>query len=175
MLNSTLNYLTNLVSLVNVDLYHLPGSVFVLADVLSRAICENLQCSLPKEHPLSKQWAKVLRPIPEKFMVDHETLFKFLTQPARSETCDIYDKSIRKLMEPKTLQNVFDFTATFTPEEKYNAAISWLEQWNSDYAKRYGKNQPNHISVNAAKLKIGLDKQQKCLEKIREIMKYMSQ
>jgi hypothetical protein len=59
-------------------------------------------------------------------------------------------------MEPKTLQNVFDFTATFTPEEKYNAAISLLEQWNSDYAKRYGKNQPNQISVNAAKLKIDL-------------------
>jgi hypothetical protein len=173
MLNSTLNYLTNFVSLVNVDLYHLPGTVNVLADVLSRAICDNLQCSLPKEHPLSKQWAKVIPPIPNKFMIDHDTLYQFLTQTVKSEPQDIYERKIRKLNEPKTLQDVFDFTSHFTPEEKYNSAISLLEQWNSEYARKNSKDQYNQIAVNTAKLQLNLEKQQICLEKIREIMDFV--
>jgi len=67
LLNSTLNYLTNFVSLLNIELYHLPGTVNVLADVLSRAIADNLNCSLPKEHPISKKWASAIPNLPDKF------------------------------------------------------------------------------------------------------------
>ncbi|RPH76228.1 MAG: hypothetical protein EHM77_09445, partial [Planctomycetaceae bacterium] len=76
LLNSTINYLSNIVSLVNVELYHLPGTVNVLADILSRAIADNLNCNLAKEHPISKQWAAVLPPLPENFGVDNKTLYK---------------------------------------------------------------------------------------------------
>ncbi len=34
LLNSTLNYLTNFVSMLNISIYHIPGSINVLADVL---------------------------------------------------------------------------------------------------------------------------------------------
>ena len=98
LLNSTLQYLINFVSLVNVELYHLPGNVNVLADVLSRAIADNLNCNLTKEHPLSRQWAKVLPPIPEKFSISHETLYKFLTTPLTPEPQDLHDKTHKKLM-----------------------------------------------------------------------------
>ncbi len=74
LLNNTLTYLTNFVSIAKVQLYHLPGAVNILADVLSRAICDNLNCSLPKEHPISRQWAKVLPPLPDNFGVSHEIL-----------------------------------------------------------------------------------------------------
>ena len=99
LLNNTLTYLTNFVSIANVELYHLPGAVNVLADVLSRAIADNLNNKLPREHPISKQWAKVLPPIPENFGVDHETLYKFLTRPLQSEPQDINDIKFIKIME----------------------------------------------------------------------------
>jgi hypothetical protein len=54
LLNSTLNYLQNFVSLVNVEIYHVPGTVNVLADIMSRAVNDNLSCALPREHPISK-------------------------------------------------------------------------------------------------------------------------
>jgi hypothetical protein len=58
LLNSTLNYLTNFVTLTNMEIYHLPGDVNILAEVMSRAIADNLNCGLNTEHPISKQWAK---------------------------------------------------------------------------------------------------------------------
>jgi hypothetical protein len=94
MLNSVLNYLTNFVSLINVQIYHLPGNINNLADVLSRAISDNLNCNLPSEYPISKQWAAVLPPIPEKFVVDHETIYKFLTHSLKPEKQDLHDRTI---------------------------------------------------------------------------------
>ena len=51
LLNGTLNYLANFVSMVNVEIYHVPGDVNVLADVMSRAIADNINFTLPREHP----------------------------------------------------------------------------------------------------------------------------
>lgn len=169
LLNNTLNYLTNFVSLLNVELYHLPGSVNVLADILSRAISDNLNCNLPKEHPISKQWAKVIPPISETFSVTKDTLYKFLTSRLQSEKQDIYDRAHKKLMEPKTLQQVFDLTKDYTPEQRYYDAITLLEQWNSEYACKNGSN-PNQVQMMNINLSIDLEKQRLCLEKIQEIM-----
>jgi hypothetical protein len=143
LLNSTLQYLTNFVSLVNIELYHLPGNVNILADVLSRAIANNLNCNLPKEHPISRQWAKVLPPIPDKFSVSHETLYKFLTHPLSPEPQDLYDRRHKRLMEPKSLQATYDFHQKITPEERYHNAITLLDQWNSQYAKEHPNKPPN--------------------------------
>jgi hypothetical protein len=118
------------VSLINVQIYHLPGNINVLADVLSRAISDNLNCNLPSEHPISKQWAAVLPPIPEKFVVDHETIYKFLTHSLKPEKQDLHNRTIRTLNEPKTIQNFFNLSKDYTPEEKFNSAIALLEQWN---------------------------------------------
>ena len=63
LLNSTLTYITNLVSLVNIEIYHIPGTINRLADIMSPAISDNLQCGLMKEHPVSKEWAKTLPPL----------------------------------------------------------------------------------------------------------------
>jgi hypothetical protein len=168
MLNSVLNYLTNFVSLINVQIYHLPGNINVLADVLSRAISDNLNCNLPSEHPISKQWAAVLPPIPEKFMVDHETIYKFLTHSLKPEKQDLHNRTIRKLNEPKTIQNFFDLSKHYTPEEKFNSAIALLEQWNQNY---YKSDKPQHFLLAKAKLEIDLEKQQESIKKVTEIMK----
>ncbi len=83
LLNSTLNYLTNFVSMLNISIYHIPGSINVLADVLSRAISDNLNCNIPREHPISRKWAAVLPPLPQNFGVPQDTIFEFLTRPLR--------------------------------------------------------------------------------------------
>ena len=93
LLNSALQYLINFVSLVNVELYNLPGNVNVIADDLSRAIADNLNCNLTKEQPISRQWAKVLPPIPDKFSFSHDTLYKFLTTPLQTEPQDLHDRT----------------------------------------------------------------------------------
>jgi dUTPase len=130
LLNSTLTYLQNFVSLVNVELYHIPGTVNVLADVMSRAIADNLNCALPREHPISKAWAKELPPLTDKFGVTNTALFEFLTRPLKPEPQDLHDRKQKSLIEPRTVQETFDLTKTYTAEDKYYAAIRLMEQWN---------------------------------------------
>jgi len=171
LLNSSSQYLINFVSLVNVEIFHLPGNVNVLADVLSRAIADNLNCSLTKEHPISRQWVQVLPPIPETFSINHDTLNEFLITPLRSELQDIYDRTHRRLMEPKNLNQIMKLYEHETPEQRYHSAIALLEQWNSDYAKRHKNQQPEHYAtLNTAKLMIDTEKQKQCLQKLDHIM-----
>ena len=168
LLNSTLNYLTNFVSLINVEIYHIPGSVNVLADILSRAIADNLNCNLSRDHPISKIWAQHLPKIPDNLKISHETLYEFLTTTLKPEPQDIYDRKQRKLMEPKTLQSAFDLSKDITPEEQYYQSMMLLEQWNADYLSH--ENQPNTAHIYASKLKVDTEKQRLCLEKIQQIM-----
>ena len=48
----------------------------------------DINCRLPKEHELSKQWAAVIPPVNENFKVDQPTLFKFLTTPLENESME---------------------------------------------------------------------------------------
>jgi len=170
LLNNTLNYLTNFVSLLDVELYHIPGNVNVLADVLSRAVSDNLNCSLPREHPISKQWAQHLPPIPENFIISHSMLYKFLTEPLQPEPQDLHDRTHRKLAEPKSLQDVYNLSQTITPEQKYYAAITLLEQWHSKYARENAPVTANITSLFAAKTAVDLEKQKIALEEVNSIM-----
>jgi dUTPase len=171
LLNSTLQYLINFISLVNVEIYHLPGNVNVLADVLSRAIADNLNCSLSKEHAISRQWAKVLPPMPEHFTISHDILYEFLTSPLKTEPHDIYDRSHKRLMEPKNITQMMQLYQKETPEERYHNAISLLEQWNSEYARKHKSDPPSHVArINTTKLTIDLEKQRICLQKLDSIM-----
>jgi hypothetical protein len=171
LLNNTLTYLTNFVSIAKVQLYHLPGAVNILADVLSRAICDNLNCSLPKEHPISRQWAKVLPPLPDNFGVSHEILYKFLTEPLKSEPQDIYDRKIRKLIEPKSVINLYKESQDMTAEQKYHSAQTLLHQWLSEYAKKHPAEPTSHlVKVHTAAIELDLQTQNLCFEKIKEIM-----
>ncbi len=119
----------NFVSIAKCELYHLPGAVNILADVLSRAICDNLNCTLPKEHPISRQWAKVLPTLPENFGVSHETLYKFLISPLQPEPGDIYDRKLKRLIEPKSVLTLYKESQSMTAEQKYYSAQTLLKQW----------------------------------------------
>ena len=137
LLNSTLSYIANFVSMANIEIYHLPGNINRLADIMSRAISENLNCNLPKEHPISKQWAKVLPPLHENFAVSRDSLFKFLTEPLKPESQDIFDRTHRKLQESKSIQEQFNDSLKITPEHKYYCAVRLLEQFNDQYLNNH--------------------------------------
>ena len=177
LLNSTLNYLTNFVTLTNMEIYHLPGDVNVLADVMSRAIADNLNCGLNREHPISKQWAKEIPPIPDTFSVDRETLFKFLTTPLKPEIMDTYDRKMRKLAEPKSVQTWFEIAKGATSEERFYNAITLLEQWNRNY-NRYEKEgaisvgmlSPREKRAKEALMRLVTEKNRECSLIIEEIL-----
>ena len=66
-------------------------------------------------------------------------------------------------MDPKSLSSIFDFYKTKTPEERYNNAVTLLEQWNSEYAKKHIKNPPpHHLPILATKLQVDAEKQKEC-------------
>ena len=95
-------------------------------------------------------------------------MYEFLTTTLKPEPQDIYDRTQRKLMEPKTLQSAFDLSKDITPEEQYYQSMMLLEQWNADYLSH--ENQPNTAHIYASKLKVDTEKQRLCLEKIQQIM-----
>ena len=123
--------------MANIEIYHLPGNINRLADIMSRAISENLNCNLPKEHPISRQWAKVLPPLQDNFAVSRDSLFKFLTEPLKPESQDIFDRSHRKLQESKSIQEQFNDSLKITPEHKYYCAVRLLEQFNDQYLNNH--------------------------------------
>jgi phage/plasmid-associated DNA primase len=92
-------------------------------------------------------------------------LYKFLTTPLQPEPQDLHDKSIRKLGEPKTVQQAFDLTKNYTPKQQYFSALSLFEQWNSNYAKQQ-TNFPNQSKLNSTKLKLEL-----CIKKLEKLWK----
>ena len=126
LLNSAIIYITNFVSLANIEIYHIPGVVNRLADVMSRAISDNLQCGLNKEHPLSKTWAKVLPPIQENFAVTRDALLKIFINPLKPEIQDIHNRTQRRLNEPKSIQQEYDESLKITPEHKYYCSLRLL-------------------------------------------------
>jgi dUTPase len=169
LLNSTLNYISNFVSLLPVEIFHIPGSINLLADVLSRAINDNLNCSVPKEHPISRKWAQVLPPLPSNFGIDQDTLYKFLTKPLSPEPQDLYDRTHRKLNEPRTIQEVYNMSKRKTPEERFYNVQSMLEEWLRDYVRNQ-KPRQHTTPVFKSKLAVDIRKHNLVLEKIRQLM-----
>jgi dUTPase len=154
-----------------------PGTVNVLADIMSRAVNDNISCALPREHPISKQWAKELPPLTDNFYVTRDALFEFLTRQLNPEAQDLGDRSHKKLMEPKTVQELYDLSKTVSPEEKYYSAIRLLDQWNDKYIEQKDKKHDvtdydkwKQARVNAAKIQLDLAKQEACFKKLDEIM-----
>jgi dUTPase len=112
-----------------------------------------------------------LPPLPENFGVSHEILYKFLTEPPKSEPQDIYDRKIRKLIEPKSVINLYKESQDMTVEQKYHSAQTLLHQWLSEYAKKDPTKPTSHlVKVHTAAIELDLQTQNLCFEKIKEIM-----
>ena len=175
LLNSALTYITNFVSLVNIEIYHIPGTINRLADIMSRAISDNLQCGLTKEHPISKEWAKTLPPLQENFAVTRDVLFEFLTKPLKPEVQDIHCRIQKRLSESKSIQQEYDETLRITPEHKYYCGLRMLEQFNDKYLNSWASTKLHNTDVSCVYLseaKIIFDGKRKemLFEKVKEIV-----
>ena len=176
MLNSALTYLARFVSLVNVEIFHVPGTVNVLADILSRAISENLNCRLPKEHEISKQWAAQIPPVGDKFYITHEALFKFLTSPLEEESMDTFDKRKRRLLEPRSVQQLYDDAKKISEEQKYYDAVRLLRQWNDnsikngDFSNIKSSHRLNHTDIEEARLRETVHANKLIHDQVEEVM-----
>jgi hypothetical protein len=111
---------------------------------MSRAVSDNLHCALPREHPISKQWAKELPPLTDNFYVTRQALFEFLTKQLTPEPQDLHDRTHKRLMEPKSVQELYDLSKTVTDEERYYTALRLLDQWNDKYLETESKNSKNN-------------------------------
>ncbi|MEI7489024.1 MAG: reverse transcriptase domain-containing protein, partial [Chryseobacterium sp.] len=169
LLNSTLNYLTTFVSVLNVHLVHIPGSINVLADVLSRAISDNLNCDMPKEHPISRIWAQVLPPLPENYGISHDVLLQFLTKPLKPEPQDLHDRTHRKLNEPKSVEDIYNLSSLQTAEQTFHSIQVTLKQWLSEYATVAFRSE-KQAQLLQLKVAIDIKKHQVVLEKIKQLM-----
>ena len=180
LLNSALTYITNFVSLVNIEIYHIPGPVNRLADIMSRAISDSLQCGLTKEHPISKEWAKRLPPLQEKFAVTRDVLFKFLVEPLKPEIQDIHSRVQRRLHEPKSIQQEYDESLLITPEHKYYFGLCLLEQFNDKYLNSLAETDKTNrdescVYMKNAKLLFDKRRRELLFEKIQEIVEQLYQ
>jgi hypothetical protein len=98
--------------------------------------------------------------------VDNETLFKFLTNPLKSEIQDTHDKRQRKLMEPQSVQTWFDLTNEASGEKRFNETMEYLEEWDKDYT-RSGRR------IDSIKGVLDMQKQKACFSKIEELVDKM--
>jgi hypothetical protein len=58
-----------------------------------------------------------------------------LTTPLKPEIQDKHDRRMRKLSEPKSVQQWFDIAKGATSEERFYNSVRLLEQWNDNYNK----------------------------------------
>jgi hypothetical protein len=118
-----------------------------------------------------------LPPLTDNFYVTRDALFEFLTRQLNPEAQDLGDRAHKKLMGPKTVQELYNLSKTVSPEEKYYSAIRLLDQWNDKYIEQKDKKHDatdydkwKQARVNAAKIQSDLVKQEACFKKLDEIM-----
>lgn len=127
------DYIALQANLYEINLFHMPGKINILADLLSRNIVQSR--FLTGKAVLSKQAAANLPPLPENFLVSSEQIYKFLTSNIH-ENCDS-GKTIFTPV-PQKLEDVYSIFKNVSAEERYLSAIRLIEQ----------NNDPSLISLN---------------------------
>ena len=135
---------------------------------------------LTKEHPISKEWAKRLPPLQEKFAVTRDVLFKFLVEPLKPEIQDIHSRVQRRLHEPKSIQQEYDESLLITPEHKYYCGLCLLEQFNDKYLNSLAETDKTNrdescVYMSNAKLLFDKRRRELLFEKIQEIVEQLYQ
>jgi len=103
-----------------------------------------------------------------------------LTNPLKPEIQDTHDRRMRKLMEPKSVQQWFDIAQGASSEERFYNSMRLLEQWNFTYDKHEKKGNvsinvltPREKRVKEALMRLVVEKNKECSKVIESIMERM--
>ena len=127
---------------------HLPGPANLLSDIMSRSFENHFQENT--RHPLSKQQALTLPPLPKNFILDADNLLKYLSTRLNPEISDIHNKDSAHSTPPKIL-DIYRSLKPPSPEERFYTVMKLLAGNNLVETPKKGNN--THSLYNATIIK----------------------
>lgn len=125
-------------SQLNVIFSHIPGSLNLLSDALSRSFDSHFKEI--DRHPLSKIQALKLPPLPKNFTLDSNNLLHYLTSRLEPEFGDIYAKNASHSSPPKII-DIYKNLPLPTPETRYYTVLKLLA------GNNHSDTNPSHFNV----------------------------
>ena len=114
----------------NLRIWHIPGNQNQLSDIFSRSY-HGAQQNFKDDFKLSRTQAGNLPPLPDKCLLDPDTLFRiFSSLPEPEPDHDSGNRHRRKLPMPKPLNLILKDIESITPEERFMSAKRVLLGWN---------------------------------------------
>ena len=124
------DYLVNQLSqLPNLILLHIVGPANIVSDILSRSFEARFEHD---QHPLSKEAALNLPPLPDDFMLTAEDVSAYLNAPSMPESSDIWQRNKKHSLPPK-LDDVFSKLQRPTMETRIYQLNKILKGWADDF------------------------------------------
>ena len=109
--------------MIDLAIFHIPGNLNVLADILSRNVIESR--FLTGTANLSKKDADKLPPFPDNFLIDSDTLYTFLTNNIYEEQ---NDSKTTVAPVPEKIEDIYQLFKNTTPEQRYFSAMRAIMQ-----------------------------------------------
>ena len=109
-------------------IYSVPSEVNYLADIFSRAF-HNSRFLDKSVYSLSKVQANKIPPLTDPFILNEDALYKYFSQPLKSESSDNYPRKRTKISTPKPIKSLYKLFQDCTPEQKYLSALRLLQGW----------------------------------------------
>ena len=128
------DYLVNQLSqLPNLILVHIIGPGNICSDILSRSFEARFK---QDAHPLSKQAALNLPPLPDGFILTSEDVLAYLNSPTMPESSDIWQRNKKHSLPPK-IDDIFSTLKRPTMENRIYQLDKIMKGWADDFvAKR---------------------------------------
>ena len=124
------DYLVNQLSqLPNLILLHIIGPANIVSDILSRSFEARFEHD---QHPLSKEAALNLPPLPDGFILTAEDISAFLNAPTMPESSDIWQRNKKHSLPPK-LDDIFSKLQRPTMESRIYQLNKILKGWADDF------------------------------------------
>ena len=127
------DYLVNQLSqLPNLILVHIIGPGNICSDILSRSFEARFQ---QDTHPLSKQAALNLPPLPDGFILTSDDVLAYLNSPTLPESSDIWQRNKKHSLPPK-IDDIFSKLERPTMENRIYQLDKIMKGWADDFVAK---------------------------------------
>ena len=110
---------------LDIEIFNVPGTVNILADLFSRSLLSSRY--IQGEFSLSKTDAQLLPPPLKRFIISSKDLRNSLLSNLPPESKDSHTI---KLQKGQTVEEVYSDYTNVTPEERYLSGIRFIQGWN---------------------------------------------